>query len=274
MHDGAQYDRQGNVLRWMICNRQNSLACLKISNCYNKEMELNILACFPPALVSPPPPSFLRCHGHWCSHHRIVSPAQFKTPLQFHTGFRLKPRLSTMALENLCDRQPLPSSQNAPWGSPEKDSVCGDHCTQQCQLLINPQERLADEQGNSYQAHTDFAFLVYPNYKTSKFLKYKESSNTEKWTQHRSIWDNDLVKGLNAEDIKDMPLACFKSIGKQLKVVYCQVEIGQWLREKQTHENRSENKISWSQERVCFFFFFPFEKSPFYFLFLKAGKCP
>lgn len=126
----------------------------------------------------------------------------------------------------------------------------------------------------SYQAHTDFAFLVYPNYKTSKFLKYKESSNTEKWTQHRSIWDNDLVKGLNAEDIKDMPLACFKSIGKQLKVVYCQVEIGQWLREKQTHENRSENKISWSQERVCFFFFFPFEKSPFYFLFLKAGKCP
>lgn len=58
MHDGAQYDRQGNVLRWMICNRQNSLACLKISNCYNKEMELNILACFPPCPGFPSSPIF------------------------------------------------------------------------------------------------------------------------------------------------------------------------------------------------------------------------
>ena len=66
-----------------------------------------------------------------------------------------------------------------PRGSPEKDSVeiTATHSAG-CLQILN--KDLLKELGNSSQVNTEFAFLVYPNHKTSKFLKYKESPNTEK----------------------------------------------------------------------------------------------
>lgn len=110
---------------------------------------------------------------------------------------------------------------------------------------------LWSEPGNTYHVNIDFVFLIYQNYKTSKFFKIQRISKYRKINIDHCETDNDLVNSLNTQHLKEMLLVLLHIHRKTTSSSLLPSRNPREVKRKWTHDNRSENKLVGGRGRGC-----------------------